>query len=503
MIVCPSCEHRNPEDAKECQKCGASLAGFAYRACPRCDALNPPDNTFCNRCLAQIRAAEGPSADSNSSECVSAFRPGADSIPPQHPAAPPVRPVRDDNRSAFRDVGRREPGTPLTSLPDESRERPASRAQEIAGRRLPRRSVQRAETPPFEDTSTDRTSRAPLRGVPQSWDDLELLPIEAAIARAHRPTYVPPRQPTEEEEELAERLEQLLLGPPPLGERRRVREATGESLAARAVRLLLSVLVLAAALLAAIGPGGLAGVAVPREAVLGLADSLAALGPDDTVLLAWAYSPSYSGELAPMADAVIETLVQRGVRIVAVGIDPAGVALARQHLAQAEEAHAGYEYGTHYAVAGYLSGYRAGARALCEGWGELRVDAVQGRPLGELAVTANLAGAGDVQRIILLADDGATARMWVEQLGGCLQVPLDALVTGQLEAALTPYRLSGQLANLVAGGVAAGELEGALGTTPQAARWADGYAALLVILVLAAVAANVFYVSSGSPEGVE
>ena len=502
MIVCPGCQHRNPEDARACQKCGSSLAGFAYRACPRCDALNPPDNSFCNRCLAQIRATEATANETDTSDCVSCFAPGADSIPPQHPAAPAVRPVRDDSRSAFRDVGKRE-RTSLTSAQDARPAQPASRSEEIAGERLPHRSVRRAEKVPVEQADTPQPDRAPFRGVPQSWDELELLPIEASIARAHRPTYVPPRQPTAGEQELAATLEQLALGPPPLGERRRVREAAHESVPMRAVRLLLSGLLLAAALVAAVGPGGLTGTAAPREAVLDLADSLAALGPDDTVLLAFAYTPSYSGEMTPMADAVIETLAQRGARVVAVGIDPAGVAMAQQRLARAESAHADYQYGTHYVVAGYLSGYRAGARALCEGWGGLQVDAMRGMPWGELELTANLTGAGDVQRVVLLADDGSTARMWIEQLGACLAAPLDALVTGQLEATLTPYLISGQLDSLVAGGVAAGELEVALGVPPQAARWADGYAALLVILVLAAVAANVFYISVGSPEGAE
>jgi uncharacterized membrane protein YvbJ len=34
MIVCPTCNHHNPEGAEACAQCGASLAGFAYRACP-------------------------------------------------------------------------------------------------------------------------------------------------------------------------------------------------------------------------------------------------------------------------------------------------------------------------------------------------------------------------------------------------------------------------------------------------------------------------------------
>jgi len=501
MIVCPGCQHRNPEDASECRQCGASLAGFAYRACPRCDALNPPDNAFCNRCLAPIRTTDDALAEPDASECVSSFQPGADSIPPQHPAPPPIRPVRDDSRSAFRTVGRREPDERQLDAREDATERPASRSEEVAARRLPHRLVRRDETPPREP-ATDQPVKAAFHGAPQRWDELDLLPIEAAIARAHRPTYVPPRGPTADEEEQAAALEQLLLGPPPLGERRRVHEAVREPLPMRAVRLLLSLLVLAAAVLAAIGPGGLTGAMVPREAALDLADSLNGLGPDDTVLLAFAYSPSYSGEMDPLADAVIETLARRQVAVVAVATDPAGVALARQRLGHVEEIQADYAYGTHYVVAGYLSGYRAGAQALCEGWGGLEADAVQRRPWADLGATADLAGAADVTRVILLADDGATARMWVEQLGACLQAPVDALVTGQLEAPLTPYLLSGQLAHLVAGGVAGGELEIALGTRGQAAAWADGYAALLVILVLAAVFANVFYISAG-PEGAE
>lgn len=54
MIVCPSCQHRNPEGTAQCLSCGASLERFVYRACPSCGALNPAQNTFCHRCLSEL-----------------------------------------------------------------------------------------------------------------------------------------------------------------------------------------------------------------------------------------------------------------------------------------------------------------------------------------------------------------------------------------------------------------------------------------------------------------
>jgi len=502
MIVCPACQHPNPEDARTCEHCGGSLAGFVYRACPRCGVLNPPDNTFCNRCLARIQETEPQVDGDEASECISPFTPGVKTIPPQHPAAPPVRPVRDGDRERISDgvaTGhRRRP--PQRPEPAPEKEEPTG---DLVGRILPRKPVRRSSELSRQRERKPERERSAFRGVPHSWEELDLLPIEATIARPHRPTYVPPRSPTDAERDLSEWLDQLIQGPPPLAARRRVQKDTREPFGVRAVRLILALMLLAAALMAAGGSGTLAQLVSPREALVDLAETWASLGSEDTVLMAFAYSPSYSGELSPLADAAVASLVAADADIVAVALDPAGVALARQTLAKAEQGPAGLVYGEDYLVGGYLSGYHAGVRSLCKGWGGLQVDALHGRPLNEWDVTASLSGASDVDRMILLADDSAKARMWIEQLG-CLRVPMDALVTGQLEAVLAPYVLSGQIDHLAAGGVAAAELELATGTSAQALRWTDGYVALLAILLLAAVAANVVYVSkeAGSDERV-
>ncbi len=58
-MVCSSCQHENPKEAKFCNACGAKREAV----CPQCGHKNPPGSRFCNECgfsLAQIpsRAVE-------------------------------------------------------------------------------------------------------------------------------------------------------------------------------------------------------------------------------------------------------------------------------------------------------------------------------------------------------------------------------------------------------------------------------------------------------------
>jgi class 3 adenylate cyclase/tetratricopeptide (TPR) repeat protein len=54
-LHCPSCGHENPEGARFCGGCGASLAREV--ACPSCGASNPAGQRFCNSCGAELGAA--------------------------------------------------------------------------------------------------------------------------------------------------------------------------------------------------------------------------------------------------------------------------------------------------------------------------------------------------------------------------------------------------------------------------------------------------------------
>src|SRR5262245_56746616 len=59
-MQCSACGAANPEDARFCGECGASLARPA--TCPRCAAPTRPEQRFCNACGAPLAAAAAEAA---------------------------------------------------------------------------------------------------------------------------------------------------------------------------------------------------------------------------------------------------------------------------------------------------------------------------------------------------------------------------------------------------------------------------------------------------------
>jgi len=57
-LICPGCAQDNPEGARFCGGCGASLEA----RCPACQTPNPPGNRFCHKCGASLEAAVSPRA---------------------------------------------------------------------------------------------------------------------------------------------------------------------------------------------------------------------------------------------------------------------------------------------------------------------------------------------------------------------------------------------------------------------------------------------------------
>ncbi len=75
-MTCPSCGVPNPEEARFCNQCGATLGG----ACTACGHANPPESKFCNECGAALHADAVAGAPSS--------RAPAASPPPPAPAGP-------------------------------------------------------------------------------------------------------------------------------------------------------------------------------------------------------------------------------------------------------------------------------------------------------------------------------------------------------------------------------------------------------------------------------
>ncbi len=76
MIVCPNCNHQNPEGAAACEACYSPLP--ATTSCPQCGATVQTDATFCGQCGYNLRLS---SAESEAQEPAIASDPLSGGIP--------------------------------------------------------------------------------------------------------------------------------------------------------------------------------------------------------------------------------------------------------------------------------------------------------------------------------------------------------------------------------------------------------------------------------------
>jgi ribosomal protein L40E len=61
MIVCPNCNHQNPDAAVQCEACYTPLP--AMTVCPGCGASVQADASFCGQCGFNLQAQSGTAAD--------------------------------------------------------------------------------------------------------------------------------------------------------------------------------------------------------------------------------------------------------------------------------------------------------------------------------------------------------------------------------------------------------------------------------------------------------
>ncbi len=59
-MLCPQCQHENPDAAQFCNACGTKLEA----ACPACGHVNPPGSRFCNTCGHNLLTPAPTSAES-------------------------------------------------------------------------------------------------------------------------------------------------------------------------------------------------------------------------------------------------------------------------------------------------------------------------------------------------------------------------------------------------------------------------------------------------------
>ncbi len=158
MIVCPNCNHPNPDGAVQCEACYTPLPAMA--ACPNCGAIVQSDASFCGQCGSNLRADGATSAS---------VEPDNASLPSEAPAIP-VGSTMESFANVSR-IAEAPANVPELSFPDSPPQQPLTFVPSIL--------VEQIEPPP------DLAATVP----PAAVESIES--IEPAATAGDNPTVVP------------------------------------------------------------------------------------------------------------------------------------------------------------------------------------------------------------------------------------------------------------------------------------------------------------------------
>ena len=219
-----------------------------------------------------------------------------------------------------------------------------------------------------------------------------------------------------------------------------------------------------------------------------------ALADDALVVVAFDYNPASAAELSLQARAIVDHLMRRGVRIMAISLFPEGAALAWDVLDELATER-GYTYGENYIHLGYLPNQPVSVRHFLNvgPTGEGQSDYRNGRPVGQYAIAQDVDSLSSVDLVVELAGNESTLRTWIEQITARTDVPVVAGVSAATAPYVRPYLDSGQLQALLVGLPGAAEYEAQSGRPGRAIDSLGSQAAAQAVIVLLILLGNLVH----------
>lgn len=479
MIYCPDCGTANRGGSKYCNECGCRLEPPPHK-CPACDALNPAGSEACAACGAGLLSAPGSAPEqavlpgledayTPTSPPPSAALPAwlQEISSPPEAGAPREAPVGGTDSSALRlaPAGRgsgepylgreREPGADTGST-----EGPSLPPAEGAGGR---------DHSPIENVALFAVGADLLSGIQGTLPAQVLLdrpPGTAEGSSADGEDGSPDKEVWSAKAGLFAEIVAPSVSTA-LGSAAQPKASGLASVPRWLLYLLLAVAVVLPLLVSSEflplprdshlqETSFLGGRAVlPIAPVTDLHNAIESLDPGAVVLVAFDYDPSTAGEMDPVARILVHHLMERGARIVAMSLWPAGAATAQRVLDDAAADHAGYldGYGTSFVNLGYIPGQAAGVRQLGPSLERAQPADFYGSRLATLPAMAGIQGIESSDFIVELAAAPDSLRWWIEQGSVPHGVSLGAAVSAAVEPMARPYYETDprQVAGLVSG----------------------------------------------------
>ena len=192
------------------------------------------------------------------------------------------------------------------------------------------------------------------------------------------------------------------------------------------------------------------------------ANTVEALQPNDTVLLAVDYQPGFDGELRTASQALVQRLIEKKIKIILVSTLPSGAAigedlLLNQPYKEFSSENLGYLPGGQSSLQAFAldmrqaapAGYRETANVL---YYVGLLDKLAISPVWRTEVLKEIHSLQQTAAVFVATDSADTARVWIEQvqplLGG---KPMLIIASAQAAPMLEPYVASGQVKGMLSG----------------------------------------------------
>lgn len=188
-------------------------------------------------------------------------------------------------------------------------------------------------------------------------------------------------------------------------------------------------------------------------------DALDALPPGSTVLCSFEYGPSTMPEVHPMADAVLELLIQREHKIIVMCLWAEGVFMARDMLDRVAEERHHLEYGKDYINLGYKAGNEVVIKSIAESFPRTFPVDTRGRATTSYPIMRGIENLANIDFIFSFSAGYPGTVEWVQYAADPYDKPLSSGCTAVQVTEVVPYVHSGQCRGILGGLSGAAEFE--------------------------------------------
>lgn len=226
-------------------------------------------------------------------------------------------------------------------------------------------------------------------------------------------------------------------------------------------------------------------------------DLLTAVPEGGLVLLSFDIEPNVA-ELIPQAQAILNILEERNIRVVAFTSYAESPQLS-ESCVEGTYGAAGREYGVDYVNLGYYAGLEASLAAFCENVRDVFKTDYRGNSLDSLELMQSINGIDVFDLVITInasAGKGTTIEMWVRQANIAYNKPLLVGTMGVSGPAAMSYLQSKNIDGLMIGLKSAAELEQLGNKIGRASSAMDALTMADLMIVILLILGNIGYFSA-------